>query len=73
MQSLRDAARGLEKCPNSRPGSKGLAACRIYREAVKDHSPGLQAWGCHTRGKRPEGAADMGIHRQTANIDELLR
>ena len=33
------------------PGNSGeaetedrLGACRIYREAVKDNSPGLQAW-----------------------------
>ena len=46
--------------------SRGLGACRIYREAVKDHSPGLQAWVGHTHGKRPEGAADVGIYHRTA-------
>ena len=38
---------------------------RLDREAVKDHSPGLQAWGSHTHEKRPEGATDVGIRRQT--------
>jgi hypothetical protein len=49
-----------------RTPDKTLGAHRIYREAVKNHSPGLQAWGGHTRGKRPERATDVGIHRQTA-------
>jgi len=39
---------------------------RLDREAVKDHSPGLPAWGSHPREKRPEGATDVGIRRQTA-------
>ena len=39
---------------------------RLDREAVKDHSRGLQAWGSRPHEKRPEGATDVGIGRQTA-------
>ena len=49
-----------------------LGACRIYREAVKDHSPGLQAWGSHARGKRPEGAADWASIVRPLNISRTV-